>query len=63
MYVYKSNRKKNYPCLRCNEHVKSNENAVKCALCDLWVHQSCEHMSNETFKVLDTQNEEIGQCF
>ena len=63
MSVYKSNRKKNYPCLRCNEHVKLNENAVKCALCDLWVHQSCEYMSNETFKVLDTQNEEMGQCF
>ena len=60
---YKSGRKKNYPCLRCKEHVKLTEKAVQCALCDLWVHKSCEGMSDETFNVLDTQNEETGQCF
>ena len=61
--VYKSKRKKDYPCLRCKVHVKKNEMAVKCALCDLWVHKECEGMEDETFKVLDIQNEEQGQCF
>ena len=58
-----STRKKNYPCLRCNEHVKKTDKAVQCALCDQWVHKLCEGMSDETFSVLDAQNEETGQCF
>ena len=57
-----SARKKNYPCLRCKVHVKQNEKAVQCSLCDLWVHKDCEGMSDETFNVLDLQNEEMGQC-
>ena len=60
---YKSKRKKEYPCIRCDEHVKANDHAVKCALCDLWVHKSCEKMNDETFSVLDLQNTETGQCF
>ena len=60
---YKSKRKKDYPCIRCNEHVKKTDKAVKCAMCDLWVHKSCENMADETFNVLDMQNEETGQCF
>jgi uncharacterized coiled-coil protein SlyX len=60
---YQSSRKKNFPCLRCNIHVKKTERAVQCALCDLWVHKDCEGMSDETFSVLDTQNEEEGRCF
>jgi uncharacterized coiled-coil protein SlyX len=60
---YKSKRKKDFPCIRCDEHVKKTEKAVKCAMCDLWVHKSCEKMSDETFHVLDMQNEETGQCF
>ena len=49
--------------MRCNQHVKKTEKAVQCALCDLRVHKQCEQMSDETFKVLDTQNKEQGQCF
>ena len=60
---YKSKRKKNFPCIRCDEHVKINEYAVKCALCDLWVHKICERMTDETFNVLDMQSAETGQCF
>ena len=59
---YKSKRKKDYPCLRCGNHVKMTEHAVKCALCDLWVHKSCENMDDATFNVLDLQNQ-MGQCF
>ena len=60
---YKSKRKKDYPCIRCDEHVKKNEKAIQCALCELWVHKTCEKMSVDLFKVLDMQNEETGQCF
>ena len=60
---YKSKRKKNFPCIRCDQHVKINEYAVKCALCDLWVHKICERMTDETFNVLDMQSSETGQCF
>ena len=56
-------RKQDYPCIRCDIHVKVNEHAVKCALCDLWVHKKCENMSDDVFKVLDMQNDETGQCF
>lgn len=59
----KSGRKKDYPCIRCDQHVKKTDKAVQCALCDLWVHKACENMSDETFTVLDTQNRETGQCF
>ena len=53
-------RKKDYPCISCKVHVKKNDKAVKCSLCDLWIHQACEGMSNETFNVLDTQNCDQG---
>ena len=62
-YNAKSKRKKDFPCIRCSNHVKINDHAIQCALCDLWVHKECEKMSDETFKVLDVQNEENGRCF
>ena len=63
MATYKSKRKKEYPCLRCGEHVKINVHAVLCAMCELWVHKKCETMDDATFAVLDMQHEETGQCF
>ena len=55
--------KKDYPCISCKVHVKKNDKAVKCSLCDLWIHQACEGMSNETFNVLDTQNRDQGSTY
>ena len=43
--------------------MKKNDKAVKCSLCDLWIHQACEGMSNETFNVLDTQNRDQGGTY
>ena len=60
---HKSKRKKDFPCLKCNNHVKTSEYAIKCALCDLWVHKDCEGMDTNTFDVLDMQHEQTGQCF
>ena len=59
----KSGRIKDYPCLRCAKHVKKTDYAIKCALCDIWVHKICENMDDATFKVLNTQQDQTGQCF
>ena len=56
-------RKKEFPCLRCAKHVKKNDKAVKCNLCELWVHKSCEDMDDETFRVLDRQVQYDGHTF
>ena len=56
-------RKKDYPCLRCKEHVKKNCEAIQCSLCDLWVHKTCEKMSDETFKVLSKASQDAGGMY
>ena len=63
MATCKRKKKKEYPCLRCGEHVKINAHAVQCAMRELWVHKKCETMDDATFAVLDMQHEETGQCF
>ena len=55
-----SDRKVDYPCLRCKAHVKRNDKAVKCSLCQLWVHVTCEQMPDECFKILDKANKYGG---
>ena len=48
-----ANRKKDYPCIRCNEHVKTRTEAVECTLCNQWVHVKCEpDITPETYKAL-----------
>ena len=61
--TYNSARKKDFPCLRCNVHVKKNEKAVQCALCDQWIHKICEQMDDPTFDVLDRQFTHTGSAF
>ena len=58
-------RKQDYPCLKCNNHVKKNDQALQCALCDLWVHLKCTVpvMSLETFNVLVSQAAHNGGTF
>ena len=58
-------RKQDYPCLKCNNHVKKNNHALQCALCDLWVHLECivPVMSMETFNVLVAQAAHNGGTF
>ena len=46
-------RKKDFPCLICNKHVKKTDKAVQCSLCNLWVHITCQEMPDECFKILD----------
>ena len=58
-------RKQEYPCLKCNVHVKKNEHALQCALCDYWVHLGCivPAMSMDTFNVLVAQVKQNGGTF
>ena len=56
-------RKKDYPCLKCNNHVKKNDKAVQCTLCDQWIHKECENMDDETFDVLARQVDNLGGTF
>ena len=46
-------RKKNYPCIKCSNHVKKNDKSVQCTLCRLWVHTTCQGITNEGFKILE----------
>ena len=56
--------KKNYPCIRCKIHVKQNDKAIQCYLCEQWVHagaNGCEtELNEETYKVLVMQKENGG---
>ena len=53
-------RKKDYPCLKCEIHVKKNDSAIQCILCELWVHQICADISDALFKELVYQTEHNG---
>jgi len=44
--------KKNYPCLKCDEHVKKNEESVHCMFCEFWTHKKCAGLTNEVFNFL-----------
>ena len=58
-------RKQDFPCLKCNAHVKKNDHAIQCTLCDIWVHQKCvvPEMSMETFNLLVAQVKQNGGTF
>ena len=63
-------RQKDYPCMKCTKHVKKNDYAVPCRLCELWLHKTCpgkdkeeSEMSDELFKALDLQKTLTGGAF
>ena len=41
-----------FPCIKCDAHVKKNDKAVQCSLCDLWIHVDCAGMKPETYKLI-----------
>ena len=43
-------RKPEYPCKECSKGVRVNQNAILCAVCNVWSHAKCLGMSNLTFK-------------
>ena len=56
-------RKKDYPCIKCDKHVKKNDKAVLCNLCELWIHKTCEDMDDGTFDVLVRQVAQNGGTY
>ena len=30
-----------YPCIKCDQNVGSNTDAIQCSYCDLWQHKAC----------------------
>ena len=56
-------RKKDFPCIKCDNHVKKNDKAIQCSLCDLWIHKNCEKMDDTTFDVLVRQVTQNGGTF
>ena len=56
-------RKKDYPCLKCNMHVKKNEPAVLCNMCELWVHKVCAKISDDLFDHLVKQQKNEGRVY
>ena len=46
-------RTKDYPCLRCTEHVKHRSESVECTMCNNWVHVKCEpDLTVDTYRAL-----------
>ena len=41
--------KKTYPCLKCDEHVAKNAEAVQCMFCEFWIHKKCAGLTKEVF--------------
>ena len=61
-------RKKDYPCLRCKKHVKITDKAIKCNVCELWLHQKCPgsdelEVTQELFDALDAQKTLTGDAY
>lgn len=47
----KNNKKlPNYPCNECYKNVRSNQDALLCAVCTTWTHATCVGLTKETFK-------------
>jgi len=47
-----ASRKNDFPCLKCDTHVKRNDRAVQCSMCELWIHQKCAEISDVLFDEL-----------
>ena len=48
-----------YPCLKCTQHVKKNVEAVRCSICEQWVHKTCSaEITDELYKILKEQDKQ-----
>ena len=45
-----------YPCKICLEPVAKNHYAIKCDICETWVHIGCNKINKLTYRIL--QNDE-----
>ena len=45
-----------YPCKICNKPVKSNQKAIECDKCELWLHTKCMVMDANTYAMLQSSS-------
>ena len=45
-------RKADFPCMKCGEHCKKGTKAIQCALCEIWIHQTCSKLDDSIYKYL-----------
>ena len=60
--VYKTakpKRKFKFPCGICDKSVNKNQKSIYCNNCGLWVHKSCEDLTNGEFQKLVEEDESI----
>ena len=43
-------RRIKFPCGECKKSVRSNQDAILCAVCDQWFHARCVGMGKQVFK-------------
>ena len=43
-----------FPCIKCSKPVKSNQKAIFCEICKLWVHFKCTSLSKAHYDFLAT---------
>ena len=53
-----------YPCGKCANPVKRNQQGIQCDKCDQWFHRKCESLSLTMYKSMADSNEEwfCGHC-
>ena len=55
----KPKRKFKFPCGICDKSVNKNQKSIYCNNCGLWVHKSCEGLTNGEFQKLGEEDERI----
>lgn len=46
-----------FPCQNCAKPVKSNQKAIQCDFCDIWVHLKCTRLTTEEYRILENSDE------
>ena len=48
-----------HPCTDCSKPVKSNQKAIQCDFCDLWIHLKCTKLTVSEYNLMSKSND----CF
>jgi len=46
-----------HPCTDCNKPVKSNQKAIQCDFCDLWIHLKCTKLTVSEYNLMSKSND------
>ena len=53
-------RKKDFPCIRCDNHVPKVGAALQCSMCDLWAHKACTGIDDNVYDYIVNQQKHQG---